>query len=321
MIAVALATLLLGATPAESEPVPTVAWSGYAYLAKTVEVSGHRMQYVEAGAGDPVLMLHGIPTQGYLWRDVIGGVSDHGRVIVPDLMGFGKSYQGPELDYDARSQQAYFDVFMEAMDLRDITLVVNDMGSMLGLHWASRHPDRIKGIVLIEAAMLDSRSWWKHLPLKMKLAIRLMQNPRRARKMIVDRNIMIEKSLGGSGVLRTLSEDELDVYRAPFIDPQTRARVLLATGPAEASIRGRTKSSSSGSALVNEYASWLRDTEIPKLLLHATPGMISGRSAVRQAKKTFTNLQIVSLGRGKHFLPEDHPDAIAEAIVGFVDRI
>lgn len=340
MIVTALATLLLGGVPDASGSAPAAApqtsaetgpgavqaaakpaWPGYAYLPKTVEVSGHPMQYVEAGTGDPVLMLHGIPTQGYLWRDVVGGVSDHGRVIVPDLMGFGNSYQGPELEYDARSQQAHFDAFMDTMDLRDITLVVNDMGSMLGLHWASRHPDRIKGIVLIEAAMLDSRSWWKHLPLSMKFAIRLMRNPRRAEKMIVDRNVIIEKSLGGSGVVRTLSEEELDVYRAPFLDRQTRARVLLATGPATAAIRGRTASASSGSALVNEYADWLRDTQIPKLLLYATPGLIASRSAVRQANKTFTNLESVSLGRGKHFLPEDHPDAIAEAIVTFVDRI
>ncbi|MCH9686651.1 MAG: haloalkane dehalogenase [Deltaproteobacteria bacterium] len=316
---VALAVAVAAGAPAE--PKPELAWPGHAYVAQTVQVSGHPMRYVEAGSGDPILMLHGTPTQGYLWRNVVGGVADHGRVIVPDLMGFGKSYQGPEIGYDARSQQAHFDAFMDAMDLRDITLVVNDVGSMLGLHWASRHPDRVKGIVLVEAAMLDARSWWKHLPLGMKMSIRLMKNPRRAKKFIVDRNVMIEKSLGGFGVRRELSEEELDVYRAPFADPEMRTRVLLPLGPAAASIRGRSESAWDSAGMVNAYADWLRDTEIPKLLLHATPGLIAGRSAVRQAEKTFTNLESVSLGRGKHFLPEDHPDAIAEAIVKFVGRI
>lgn len=325
MMAAALSLALLGGSPAAAEldpaSPPKLAWAGYSYVAHTVEVSGHPMQYVEAGEGDPILMLHGVPTQGYLWRNVVDGVAEHGRVIVPDLMGFGNSYQGPEIGYDGPSQQAHFDAFMDAMDLREITLVVNDVGSLLGLHWAARHPDRIKGIVLIEAAMLDSRSWWKHLPLRMKIAIRMMQNPRRAKKLIVERNIMIEKSLGGFGVRRELSEEELDVYRAPFTDPETRTRVLLPLGPASASIRGRSESPTDTAAMVNSYATWLRDTEIPKLLLHATPGLIAGRSAVRQAEKTFTNLESVSLGRGTHFLPEDHPDAIAAAIAGFVDRI
>ncbi len=149
---------------------------------------------------------------------------------------------------------------------------------------------------------------------KLARAVKVTLGPR-------GRNVIIEKSFGSPTVTITLSEEELDVYRAPFLDRQTRARVLLATGPATAAIRGRTASASSGSALVNEYADWLRDTQIPKLLLYATPGLIASRSAVRQANKTFTNLESVSLGRGKHFLPEDHPDAIAEAIVTFVDRI
>lgn len=357
MIAAALVTVLLGGAPASpgvgaefgptpaaepaaaveavaepapvaepaTEPTPAaepeLAWPGYVYVAHTVPVSGHHMRYVESGSGDPILMLHGLPSQGYLWRNVIDGVADHGRVIVPDLMGYGKSYQGPDLQYDARSQQAHFDAFMDAMDLRDLTLVVNDVGSMLGLSWAFRHPDRVKGIVLIEAVMLDSRSWWKHLPLKMKLSIRLMQNPRRARKMIVDRNIIIDKGLAEFGVRRDLSADELAVYRAPFVDLEVRERVLMAMGPSKAAVGGRSKSPDDSAAIINAYAEWLRDTQIPKLLLYAKPGLIAGRSAVRQAEKTFTNLESVSLGRGAHFLPEDHPDAIAEAIATFVDRL
>lgn len=316
MIGVALALALLAAAPAE----PQLAWPGYPHIAQTVEVEGHPMQFVEAGRGDPILLLHGIPTQGYLWRNVVEGVADHGRVIVPDLMGFGNSYQGDELGYDPRSQQANFDAFMDAMDLRDVTLVVNDLGSVLGLHWASRHPDRVKAIVLVEAAMLDARSWWKHLPLRMKMTFRMMKNPRRAKKLIVDKNIMVEKMLPDIGVRRELSKGELDAYRVPFSDAETRSRVLLPMGPAAMPIRGRSESPWDMAGMMDSYADWLRDTEIPKLLLHAKPGLIASPSAVRQAEKTFTNLESVSLGRGVHFLPEDHPDAIARAIAEFVDR-
>jgi len=317
VIAAALALLLSAAAPAEPEP----AWPGYPHIAHTVEVAGHSMQYVEAGSGDPILLLHGIPTQGYLWRNVVGGVAQSGRVIVPDLLGYGNSYQGDEINYDPRSQQANFDAFMDAMDLRDVTLVVNDLGSVLGLHWASRHPDRVKGIVLVEAAMLDAESWWKHLPLRMKMTFRMMKNPRRAKKFIVDKNIMVEKMLPDIGVRRELSEEELETYRAPLSDPQTRSRVLLPMGPAAMPVRGRAESAWDVAGMMDTYADWLRDTQIPKLLLHAKPGLIASPSAVRQAEKTFTNLESVKLGAGVHFLPEDHPEAIASAIAGFVDRI
>jgi len=70
--------------------------------------------------------------------------------------------------------------------------------------------------------------------------------------------------------------------------------------------------------MMDSYAAWLRDTEIPKLILAAKPGLIASPSAVRQAKKTFRDLEVVGLGKGVHFLPEDHPEAIAEAMAAFV---
>lgn len=304
--------------PEETPAAP--AWPGYTYAARTVQIAGHPMRYVDEGRGDPVLMVHGVPSQGYLWRNVVGGVLGHGRVIVPDLMGFGGSYQGPDLKYGPASQQAYFDEFMEAMDLDSITLVVNDVGSMLALNWASRHPDKIKGIVLVEAVMFGARDWWKNLPLSMKMALRLMQNPKRARKMIVDRNFGIEKGIFRFGVRRELTEEEKAVYRAPFEDLEVRARVLLELGPADAAVGGRADSPTGSGVFMNAYADWLRDTEIPKLLLHAKPGLINNRRAIRKAKKTFTNLETVLLGRGSHFLAEDHPDAIAREVVKFIER-
>ena len=261
------------AEPEQAASEPTeIAWEGYPYLARTVDVAGHRMRYVEEGRGDPILMLHGIPTHGYLWRNVIGGLSDRGRVIVPDLMGFGGSYQGPELTYDPRSQQNYFDGFMEVMSLDNITLASTTRAQF----WRSTGHRAIrtgsKGIVLAEAVMLDARSWWKYLPLSMKLSLLAMQNPRRARKLIVDRNVLIDKSLG-LGARRDLTDQEMAAYRAPFSDPEVRERVLLhGMAPSTAPVRGRSQSPDDSGALTDQYADWLRDTPIPKLLLHAKPG-------------------------------------------------
>ncbi|MEL6706087.1 MAG: haloalkane dehalogenase [Bacteroidota bacterium] len=313
-----LLSLLLAAAPAE---LPKAAWRGYEYLQHEVDVAGHPMRYVESGAGDPILLLHGIPTHGYLWRNVVDGLDRHGRVIVPDLMGYGASYQGDELSYDGQSQQRYFDAFMDALDLQDVTLVVNDLGSVLGLHWASRHPDRVKRIILVEAAMLDGPSWYRHLPLKMKMMFSLMRNPRRAEKYLVDKNMMVETMIPKLGVKRRLTEDEMHAYREPFATEDVRARVLTPLGPAAMPKKGRSQDAWDAAGMMDTYADWLRTTNIPKLLLWARPGLIASPSAVRQAKRTFTNLKSVKLpGRGVHFLAEDHPDAIAAEVARFIDE-
>lgn len=315
--AVLLATTL---SNAPSEPT-TPAWQGHDYPARSVQIAGHPMRYVEAGSGDPILLLHGIPTHGYLWRNVVPRLESKGRVIVPDLMGYGGSYQGPDLSYDGEHQQAYFDAFMDAMDLHDVTLVVNDLGSVLGLHWAARHPERIKAIVLVEAAMLDGESFWKHLPLKMKMMFAMMRNKKRAAKYIVDKNMMVETFVRKLGVERTLTDAEMEAYREPFEDPSTIERIIIPMGPAAMPKKGRSDDPWDPPGMMNAYASWLRDSDVPKLLLHASPGLIARRSAVRQAKKTFTNLTTVDLGRGVHFLPEDHPEAIGDEIAAFLDRL
>jgi haloalkane dehalogenase len=312
-----LSILLAAGAPKVAEP----AWEGYAYAQQQVEVAGHAMRYVESGTGDPILLLHGIPTHGYLWRNVVDGLDEKGRVVVPDLMGYGASYQGEELAYDGQSQQKYFDEFMDALELDDVTLVVNDLGSVLGLHWASRHPDRVKRIVLVEAAMLDAESWYRHLPFKMKMVFSLMRNPKRAQKYLVEKNIMVETMIPKVGVKRRMSDEEMEAYREPFATEDSRQRVLTPLGPAAMPKKGRSQDPWDAAGMMDTYAEWLRTTQTPKLLLWARPGLIASPSAVRQAEKTFTNLKSVKLpGRGVHFLAEDHPEAIASEIATFIDE-
>ena len=122
------------------------------YEKKYVEVNGSQMAYVDEGEGDPILFLHGQPTSSYLWRNVMPLVEGHGRIIAPDNIGFGKSDQ-PELDYTFGDHYAYFEAFVTALELENITLVVHDWGSGLGLHFAAQNPDKIKGIVTMESIL------------------------------------------------------------------------------------------------------------------------------------------------------------------------
>lgn len=123
---------------------------------KFCEVNGRHLAYVEAGSGDPVVLLHGNPTSSYLWRDVIPALAGCGRIIAPDLIGQGDSDKLPASDgpdrYSFEVAYAYLDGLLGALDANQkVTLVLHDWGSALGFHWAQLHPHQVRGIAYMEA--------------------------------------------------------------------------------------------------------------------------------------------------------------------------
>src|SRR5260221_1984304 len=119
---------------------------------RRVLVLDTEMAYVDVGSGDPVVFLHGNPTSSYLWRNVIPYVEPTGRCLAPDLVGMGDSGKAPGGSYRFADHARYLDAWFDALGLDgDVTLVMNDCGSPLGFHWAHRHPDRVRGLVYMEA--------------------------------------------------------------------------------------------------------------------------------------------------------------------------
>jgi haloalkane dehalogenase len=97
--------------------------------------AGFRMHYVDEGRGSLILCLHGEPTWGYLYREVIPTLAQNNRVIVPDYMGFGKSETPQNLEYTARQHTDNLEILIEELNLHDITLVVHDWGGQLVELW------------------------------------------------------------------------------------------------------------------------------------------------------------------------------------------
>jgi pimeloyl-ACP methyl ester carboxylesterase len=123
------------------------------YASRWIEVNGVRLHYIEGGdaGADPILFLHGIPTWSYIWRDVMPVVEPAGRAIALDFVGFGGSDR-PDITYDIATQITYLERFIEALDLHDITLVIQDLGSAAGFAYATAHEANVKGIVFMKAA-------------------------------------------------------------------------------------------------------------------------------------------------------------------------
>jgi len=122
------------------------------YLRKRVRVLDTEMAYVDTGAGDPIVFLHGNPTSSYLWRNVIPHVAGQSRCLAPDLVGMGDSGKSPSGTYRFVDHARYLDAWFEALGLsRNVVLVVHDWGSALGFHWARRYPERMKGVAYMES--------------------------------------------------------------------------------------------------------------------------------------------------------------------------
>jgi haloalkane dehalogenase len=122
----------------------------FPWTPRYTEIAGLRMAHVEDGSGPTVLMLHGEPTWSFLYRKMIPGIAAAGlRAVAPDLIGFGRSDKptAPS-DYSYRQHVDWLVAWIEALDLRGITLFCQDWGSLLGLRIAAEHPDRFDRIVV-----------------------------------------------------------------------------------------------------------------------------------------------------------------------------
>ena len=270
-----------------------------------VDVEGSRMHYVEEGAGDPILFLHGNPTSSYLWRNIIPHLSSQARCIAPDLVGFGKSDK-PDIPYRFFDHVRYVDGFIEALGLENITLVIHDWGSALGFHYAMRSEDNVKGLVFMEA-MLVTESW-ESFPKDFKTGFRLFRTPGVGWIMIVPMNAFLKKLLP-QAIVRDLTDEELDRYREPF--PTLRSRKPIRRMPRDLPIDGKPADVAEA---VESYSRKLQESELPKLLFTADPGGIISPARAEWAESHLKNLKIVDIGPGIHFLQEDNPHLIGREI-------
>ena len=132
---------------------------GFSWQPRYREVEGLRLAHVDEGAGAPVVMWHGEPTWGFLWRKVAPAVLDTGhRVVLPDLAGFGRSDKPTDpgwYTYDRHTAIAA--TLLEDLDLRGATFVVHDWGGPIGLRLAVEHADRVDRLVVMDSGLITGR--------------------------------------------------------------------------------------------------------------------------------------------------------------------
>ena len=277
---------------------------------KRVPILDTDMAYVDVGEGDPIVFLHGNPTPSYLWRNIIPYLLPFGRCLAPDYVGMGNSGSASDGGYRFVDHQRYLDAWFEALGLsRNVILVVHDWGSALGFDWARRHPDRIKAIIYMEGIVRPFRSWdeWPEVT----RAFFQGQRTAAGEDLILQKNLFIEYLLP----LRGIPKEAIEVYRRYFRNPGASRQPML-TWTRELPIAGEP---ADVVAIVEAYASFLSSTQIPKLFIDAEPGgFLIG--AQREFCRAWPNQEQTTI-KGAHFLQEEAPDEVGEAIARFVAKV
>ena len=281
---------------------------------KFLNLNNKKMAYVEKGKGKPIVFIHGNPTSSYLWRNIIKGLKDKYRCIAPDLIGMGDSdkLDNPSQEnYSLKEHIKWFDGFINNINIdKKIILVIHDWGSAIGFDFAKKNPDKIAGIVYMEAIVCPMK--WSSWPLDATKVFKLMRSEV-GEELILEKNIFVERILPSS-IIRKLSEEEMSQYRRPFLKVGTDRQPTL-SWPRQIPLDGEPIEVVD---IVKSYAEFMKNTNIKKLFINAEPGSIL-TGPQREFCRRWNNQKEVTV-KGKHFIQEDSHAEISDEINSWIEE-
>lgn len=270
-----------------------------------VDVRDANIHYLEAGEGDPILLLHGIPTASFIWRKVIPHLSPLGRCIAPDLVGFGQSSK-PNIDYSILDHINYIEAFIETLGLNNIILVMHGWGSVIGLDYAMKHQSNCVGLVLYEAFLRSQDK--TDISLAYQEQILELDEENLTHDETVPGSVYIEKMIPQI-IMKNLTNEEMEHYRKPFLQKGSGK-------PIQQYLNELPRIDQDGKVvqIIDQYSKKLTESKLPKLMLYSIPGFITTIATAMWAKDNVPNLEIVDVGEELHLAQESYPDLMGEAI-------
>lgn len=267
-----------------------------AQTTETVTVDGHEVDvaYYEQGAGEPVVFLHGIPTNSFLWRDVVGPIADERHVIVPDMLGYGHSSMYDGFDRSLRAQEVMIEELFDALDIDRVTLVGHDLGGGVFLRYAVHNPDAVEKLVLSNAVAYDS---W---PIQTITDLGL---PETARETSVDElQEMLEGVFKGT-LSGDASEAFLEGMTSPWASPEG---VTSLVRNAVATNTSHTTEVDPGDVTTETLLLWGIDDEFQPI------------TWAERLEADIPDARLVGLDDANHWVMEDRPGAYREHLVEFL---
>jgi haloalkane dehalogenase len=273
----------------------------YEFAPRYVEQGGLRMHFVEAGAGDPVLLLHGEPTWAFLYRKMIPPLARTARVLAPDYFGFGRSDKPTRIeDYSYDFHYGSIERLAVELDLRETTVVVQAWGGPIGLRLAVEHPERVARLVILNtgvgAGRAPSEEW-----LRFRAFVRRVGTE------------LVPGQLVRISAVSELSDDVVEAYNAPFPTAESKAGVLAFPELVP------TELEHPSAATMLEVRDALTRWEKPALVLFSDSDPIFSPAAAERMAARIPGAGPAEIIAGAgHFLQEEKGEQIAERIVRFL---
>lgn len=293
------------------KPIRADISADFKYEAKSIKIRDAQIQYFDEGEGDPVIFMHGIPTWSYLWRNVMPHLEKDARVIAMDFPGYGGSTRGSAKTLIDHSD--YFEEFVNKLGLKNVTLVVHDLGAGVAMVYAGRNPENVRAIAFGESPFgqsytdqpLPGMTFPKKVSERGEGFLKMMTNEKSRVKAVVKDNMFMTNGNFTYGITRQLTQNELDAYLQPFTTEKSRFAISDV-------VAGLTYN---GAPAVNYEAvgkglDWLASSDVPKLMFLLKNGSLMPAEVSDQITKKARNLTVVNLGDGRHFFQEDHPHKV-----------
>jgi haloalkane dehalogenase len=270
---------------------------------------GLDIHYVDEASGEPIVMVHGDPTWGFLYRNFIPALSQHHRCIVPDQMGMGKSAVPQERSlYRLEQHCANLEALLLHLDLHDITLILHDWGGPVGLGFATRHPERIKRLILMNT--------WAFAPWPGGQFPRLLEIIRseRGEAFVLRMNGYLEPALKGTTYhSENLTNAILEAYRAPFPTPESRLAMLCWSR--DIPVRETDVSYAEMKRIEDGLPQF---SETPVLLVWGMQDPVIPPSILHRWQQLYPHATTHEIEDASHFLQEDAPERIVPWIETFL---
>lgn len=267
-----------------------------------VEVEGMRLHYLEAGAGEPVLLLHGWPTSSFLWRNVMPAIAARNRVIALDLPGFGRSDKPLDASYSFRFYAKVLDGVCDGLGLARLRLVVHDLGGPIGLYWACRHPDRVAALGLLNTIVYAAPSW------AVMLFVGASYLPGVRGLLVSPSGLRFAMWLGIHDRSK-LTDEVVRGVQAPFETDEARQALLKAA-------HGLHPNG------MKEIERALPSLRVPVRVIYGENDWILPDVAqtMRRVARDLPQAQVTALPGCGHFLQEDRPEQIGDLLAEFLAR-
>ena len=268
-------------------------------MQKVAEIGERFVSFVDEGAGEPVILIHGIPTWGYLWHRIVPLLSEQNRVIAPDLIGFGYSDKSDDFDRSIARQAEMIDALMGKIDVERANIVAHDIGGGIALRLATLYPHRVNKLCVMNSVSYDS---W---PIE---AMIQLGHPGAYTAASATTTIAALRQMLKQGFNKTPDDEVLDGLFAPYSTEVGKLSLIR-------------NAAALNTNLTTEITRLLHKIEAQTLILWGEDDKFQLLKFGQRLSNDIPNAKLIPVQDARHFVMLDQPEEVAGRVSAFLEDL